>query len=89
MKKTIYILMVTSLFLSACNPVGSDEWCEKQKQTPKDGWTIGETSDYTKYCVFGVDPEKRCEKLEKKPKGDWTTNEAKDYAANCVVGRSK
>jgi hypothetical protein len=89
MKKIVFGLIVISLFVSACDKVGSDGWCEKKKQTPKSEWTLGESGDYTKYCVLGMDPEKWCEKLEKKPKGDWTSNEATDYAANCIVGRSE
>ena len=88
MKTGIVGLIVASLLLSACDRIGSEAWCEKKKETPKSEWTLGETSDYTKYCVLGMDSEKWCEKLEKKPKGDWTANEAADYAQNCVVGRS-
>ena len=89
MKKAVAAMIVASLLITACDQVGSDAWCEKQSKKPKSDWTMGETGDYTKYCVLGMDPEKWCEKLEKKPKGDWTANEAADYAANCVVGRSE
>jgi hypothetical protein len=89
MKKAVAAMIVASLLITACDRVGSEAWCEKQGKKPKSDWTMGETGDYTKYCVLGMDPEKWCEKLEKKPKGDWTANEAADYAANCVVGRSE
>jgi hypothetical protein len=88
-KNIIACLIVISLSLAACNRVGSEAWCENQKEKPKSDWTMSETGDYTKYCVLGMDSEKWCEKLEKKPKGDWTANEAADYAANCIVGRSE
>lgn len=89
MKLKITLLIAACLLLTACDRVGSDAWCEKLKEKPKSEWTMGETGDYTKYCVLGMDPEKWCEKMEKKDKGDWTANEASDYAANCVVGRSE
>jgi len=88
MKMRFTAVIVICLLIAACNPVGSKGWCEKQSNKPKSDWTMGETGDYTKYCVLGMDPEKWCEKLEKKPKGDWTANEAADYTTNCVVGRS-
>lgn len=89
MKLKITLLIAACLLLTACDRVGSDAWCEKLKEKPKSEWTMGETGDYTKYCVLGMDPEKWCEKMEKKDKGEWTANEASDYAANCVVGRSE
>ena len=76
------------LLLAGCDRIGSEAWCEKQGQKPKEDWTLDEAADFTKYCVLHMDPEKFCEKLEKKPKGDWTANEAADYARNCVTGRS-
>lgn len=88
MKLTIAILAVICLMLAACDKVGSEAWCEKQKAKPKGEWTLEETGDYTKFCALGMDPEKWCKKMDKKDKGDWTANEAADYAANCVVGRS-
>ena len=89
MKTRLALLIALGLLLSGCDRVGSDAWCEKQKEKPKSEWTMQETGDYTKYCVLGMDPEKWCEKMEEKDKGDWTANEAADYAANCVVGRSE
>ena len=89
MTNRIAVLFVLCIFITACDRVGSDAWCEKKKQTPKGEWTLAETGDYTKYCVLGMDPEKWCEKMEKKDKGDWTSNEAADYAANCITGRSE
>jgi len=88
MKVRIAALIVICLTITACDRVGSDAWCEKQKEKPKGEWTLEESGSYTKYCVLGMDSEKWCKKMEKKDKGDWTANEATDYAANCVVGRS-
>ena len=89
MRVKLLVLIVLGITLTACDRVGSEAWCAKQKETPKSEWTLQETGDYTKYCVLGMDPEKWCEKMEEKDKGEWTANEAADYAANCVVGRSE
>ena len=89
MKTKVLIAIIIALAVSACDRVGSEAWCENQKEKPKNEWTLQETGDYTKYCVLGMDPEKWCEKMEDKDRGDWTANEAADYAANCVVGRSE
>ena len=89
MKMKIVVLILISLMISACDRVGSEGWCENQKEKPKGEWTLDETKDYTKYCVLGMNSEKWCKKMEKKDKGDWTANEASDYAANCLLGRSE
>lgn len=85
---SLSIILLTMFSLVGCDRIGSESWCAKQKERPKAEWTLEEASDYTKYCVLGMDSEKWCEKLEKKDKGDWTANEAADYAANCIAGRS-
>ena len=87
MKSIVAMIVLLSLLLAGCDRVGSEAWCEKQSQKPKSEWTMEQASEYTKYCVLGMDPAKFCEKLEEKPKGDWTANEAADYAKNCI-GRS-
>jgi hypothetical protein len=89
MKSSIFIVVTATFLLAGCDRVGSEAWCEKQSQKPKNEWTMDEAGDYTKYCVLGMDPEKWCEKLEEKPKGDWTANETADYAKNCLTGRSE
>ena len=89
MKLKLALLIAAAFLLTACDRVGSDKWCAKQKEKPKSERTMAETGDYTKYCVLGMDPEKWCEKMEEKDKGDWSASEAADYAANCVVGRSE
>jgi hypothetical protein len=88
MKTEIAGAIALALLLAACDRVGSEAWCEKLSEKPKGEWTLDETTDYTKYCVLGMDSEKWCEKLEKKPKGEWTADEAADYAQNCLLGRS-
>ena len=89
MKLKLAGLLTIILLLSACERVGSDAWCEKQKERPKGEWTLDESSQYTKYCVLGFDSEKVCEKLEKKPKGEWTANEGIEYATSCIVDRDE
>ena len=89
MKSSIVIVVAAVFLLGGCDRVGSEGWCEKQSDKPKNEWTMDEAGDYTKYCVLGMDPEKWCEKLEEKPKGDWTANETADYAKNCLTGRSE
>jgi len=50
--RTILLILAT-LALAACEPeVGSEEWCEKMNEKPKGEWTIDETGDYTKHCMF-------------------------------------
>lgn len=52
MKKFVFAILV-SILLSACAPeIGSDEWCVNLKEKPKGDWTITETKDYTKHCLF-------------------------------------
>ncbi len=37
----------------SCSPaVGSDAWCEKQKETPKADWSANNAADFAKHCVF-------------------------------------
>ncbi len=85
MKLKLLALVLTTFSITACDRVGSDDWCENLKEKPKSQWTMEEAGDYTKYCVLGVDPNNWCEKMDKKDKGDWTASEAADYAKNCVI----
>ena len=40
-------------FLSACAPdVGSEKWCVKLEEKPKDEWTVKEVKDYAKHCLL-------------------------------------
>ncbi len=37
----------------ACSPeVGSEAWCEKQKEIPKADWSANNAADFAKHCVF-------------------------------------
>lgn len=39
--------------LAGCAPeVGSDAWCADMKKKPRGEWTMNETGDYAKHCVF-------------------------------------
>ena len=51
------LLLVASLgCLNGCSPeVGSDQWCAEMKEKPKSDWTAREASDYTKYCILGME----------------------------------
>ncbi len=41
------------LLALACSPeVGSDAWCEKQKETPKADWSVNDATDFARHCVF-------------------------------------
>jgi hypothetical protein len=49
--KIIFILVLFS-GLYSCAEVGSEKWCKKMEEKPTDKWTIAETKDYTRHCVF-------------------------------------
>jgi hypothetical protein len=87
MKLRIVGLLAIVFVLAGCDRVGSEAWCENQKEKPKSEWTMEEAGDYTKYCVLGMDSEKWCDKLEEKPKSDWSASEAGDYAKYCLTDR--
>jgi hypothetical protein len=84
--KIRFILALSAVFfITACGaPIGSEKWCEKQKEKPKSDWTMEETGDFTKYCVMQMDPKNWCEDMKRKDKGDWTANEAERYAKQCI-----
>lgn len=51
MKRMLFALLL--LPLAACSPeVGSDAWCADMKAKPKGEWTMDETGDYAKHCIF-------------------------------------
>ena len=51
--KKILITIIMSIQLTACAPeIGSKKWCENLKEKPKGDWTITETKDYAKHCLF-------------------------------------
>lgn len=44
------------LALVACAPeIGSKQWCENMDKKDKGDWTMTETKDYAKHCVFRSD----------------------------------
>jgi len=46
-------LVCSVAVLTACAPeVGSEAWCSATKEKPKGEWTLDETRDYTKNCLF-------------------------------------
>jgi len=46
-------VMLSVFLLTACTPeVGSEGWCTDLKEKPKGEWTLDETRDYTKHCLF-------------------------------------
>jgi len=51
MKRIMLCFALT--LLAACEPeVGSDEWCAAMKEKNKQDWTLAETRDYAKHCLF-------------------------------------
>lgn len=55
LSKTAMALMLPGLLLAlaACEPeVGTEAWCEDQKEKPKGDWTFDETAQFTKHCVI-------------------------------------
>ena len=67
MRNSLIATLMATLVVAACAPVGSDEWCEKMDNKPDGDWTNAESSQYTKYCLLGMDPTKWCDKMEEKP----------------------
>ena len=51
--KKLMISAFTLLFLFGCAPeVGSEQWCKNMKEKDKGDWTMSETKDYAKHCIF-------------------------------------
>ncbi len=49
----LVITLASFAFLSACSPeVGNEEWCEDLKEKDKGEWTLNETAEYGKSCIF-------------------------------------
>ncbi len=46
------VLIAVVFLLTACAQVGSESWCRKMQETPKQEWTINQASDYTESCLF-------------------------------------
>ena len=51
--KYIVLALIYIFLLSGCSPkVGSDEWCASLKEKHKADWTVRETKDFAKNCIF-------------------------------------
>ncbi|HKJ50016.1 MAG TPA: DUF3012 domain-containing protein [Gammaproteobacteria bacterium] len=51
MKSLLFLFPL--LLLAACSPeVGSKAWCADMKARPKGEWTVNETGDYARHCIF-------------------------------------
>ena len=53
-KTNLTILSVLFLLnLSGCAPeIGSDAWCQQLGEKAKGDWTLNETKDYARHCLF-------------------------------------
>ena len=48
-----FIAVFVFIALSACSPeVGSEAWCEDLKEKDSGEWTLDETAEYAKSCIF-------------------------------------
>jgi len=55
MKKLVFAILLTSVafMTTACSPeVGSQAWCQQMKEKAKGDWTVTETKDYARHCIF-------------------------------------
>ena len=47
------LLGLSILAASGCAPeVGSDAWCKQMDETPKGDWSLNDTGEYAKSCIF-------------------------------------
>lgn len=55
MNRTLSTSLLPAIFvlISACSPeIGSDEWCQDMKKTPKADWSANQAADFAKHCIF-------------------------------------
>jgi hypothetical protein len=52
MKRFLFLTFLLTQLVACSAEVGSAEWCAKQKEKPADEWTINESKDYAKHCLF-------------------------------------
>ena len=46
-------LLTFITLLAACSvEVGSEQWCNTMKETPKGDWTMNDTGNFTKHCLL-------------------------------------
>jgi len=51
--RIIFLTATLTLLFTGCSPeIGSDKWCEKMKEKPNGEWTLTETKEFAKNCVF-------------------------------------
>lgn len=51
--KSLFFAVIACVLMSSCAlKVGSDAWCAKVKDKSKADWSLNETKDYAKHCVF-------------------------------------
>ena len=49
----LMLLLGMVALLVACSPkVGSKKWCAAMKEKPKGEWTVDETTNFAKHCLF-------------------------------------
>lgn len=48
----ITLAVLFFMTLPSCAKVGSERWCKKMEDKSAVDWTVRETKDYAKHCVF-------------------------------------
>ncbi|HAS6346825.1 DUF3012 domain-containing protein [Vibrio sp. IRLE0018] len=86
MKRTLFVVL-SAVTLSACNDVGSENWCNDMRDKPKSEWNGQNTLDFAKHCLLNneIGSKSWCEDMDEKSKGDWTAKEATSYAKYCII----
>ena len=48
------LILALSIFAATgCAPeVGSEAWCKQMEKTPKGDWSLNDTGEYAKSCIF-------------------------------------
>ena len=48
-----FVALALVTLLAGCEPeVGSDRWCEKMVDTPKNDWSINDARAFAEHCIF-------------------------------------
>ena len=51
--KKLLLTIIIGINLASCSPeIGGEKWCSNLKDKPTGDWTINETKDYAKHCIF-------------------------------------
>lgn len=48
----LFTVAVVGVLNACAAEVGSEDWCIDLKEKPKGDWTITESKDYAKHCIF-------------------------------------